>query len=110
MIKEPYKLIPKTGAYIVKSEIENKRIFGMMNIGYRPTISGKHQTIEIHFFNFKNDLYGKNIQVDVLHFLRDEQKFESVEALKEQLLKDKRQSLALINDFFSSDKHFKFSI
>jgi len=110
LIKEPYKLIPKTGAYIVKSEIENKRIFGMMNIGYRPTVSGKHQTIEIHFFNFKNDLYGKNIQIDVLHFLRDEQKFESVEALKAQLLKDKRQSLALIKDVFSSDKNFKFSI
>jgi riboflavin kinase/FMN adenylyltransferase len=109
-IKEPYKLIPKTGAYIVKSEIDNKQIFGMMNIGYRPTVSGKHQTIEIHFFNFKKDLYGENIQVDILHFLRDEQKFESVEALKNQLLKDKEHSLALIKDVFSSSNHFKLSI
>ncbi len=102
-IKESYKLIPKTGAYVVKSEIDNKQIFGMMNIGYRPTVSGKHQTIEIHFFNFKNDLYGKNIQVDVLHFLRDEQKFESVEELKNQLFKDQQNSLLFITNVFSSD-------
>ncbi len=102
-IKESYKLIPKTGAYVVKSEIDNKQIFGMMNIGYRPTVSGKHLTIEIHFFNFKNDLYGKNIQIDVLHFLRDEQKFESVEELKNQLFKDKQNSLLFITNVFSSD-------
>lgn len=109
-IKEPYKLIPKTGAYVVKSEIDNKCIFGMMNIGYRPTVSGKHQTIEIHFFNFKNNLYGKKIQVDILHFLRDEQKFESVQALKNQLVKDKKNSLSFVKDVFSKDDHFKFSI
>jgi len=109
-IKEAYKLVPKTGAYIVKSELENKQIFGMMNIGYRPTVSGKHQTIEIHFFNYKNDLYGKNIQIDVLHFLRDEQKFESVEALKKQLLIDKQNSFDIINELFLNDNQKKLSI
>ena len=98
-IKESYKLLPKTGAYVVKAEIENKIVFGMMNIGFRPTVNGINQTIEIHFFNFNKDLYGKIIQVDVLSYLRDEQKFESVELLKKQLQKDKEKSLEIINGF-----------
>lgn len=99
-VKESYKLIPKTGAYIVKSEIENETVFGMMNIGYRPTVSGKNQTIEIHFFDFNKDLYDKTIQIDVLSYLRDEQKFESVEILTNQLHKDKKKSLDFINAIF----------
>lgn len=99
-IKETYKLLPKTGAYLVKSELNNKTVFGMMNIGFRPTVSGKNQTIETHFFNFEGNLYGEKIQIEVLSFLRDEQKFESVEALKEQLGKDKENSFKLIQDTF----------
>lgn len=99
-IQETYKLIPKTGAYVVKSTIENKPVFGMMNIGYRPTVSGDNQTIEIHFFNFNEDLYGKIVQVEVLHFLRNEQKFESVEALQLQLIKDREKSLEIIHGTF----------
>ena len=99
-IKETYKIIPKTGAYVVKSEIGEKTIFGMMNIGFRPTVSGKDQTIEIHFFDFNQDLYDENIQIDVLAFLRDEQKFESIDALKQQLNVDKEKSLKLINGTF----------
>lgn len=96
-VRETYKLLPKTGAYIVKSEIENQNVFGMMNIGFNPTVKGKTQTIEIHFFDFNKDLYGKKIQIDVLKFLRDEQKFDSVSALKNQLEIDKQKSLEIIN-------------
>ncbi len=87
-VKEDYKLIPKTGVYVVKSCIENKTIFGMMNIGNRPTINGNHQTIEVHFFDFNQDLYGKKLTVQLLYFLRDEQKFDSVDSLVLQLKKD----------------------
>ncbi|MFO7673627.1 MAG: bifunctional riboflavin kinase/FAD synthetase [Lutibacter sp.] len=96
-IEETYKLLPKTGSYIVKSELENETVYGMMNIGYNPTVKGKTQTIEIHFFNFNKDLYGKKIQIDVLKFLREEQKFDSVDDLKNQLEKDKKKSLEIIN-------------
>ena len=99
-IKETYKLTPKTGSYIVKSKIENEIVFGMMNIGFRPTVSGKNQTIEIHFFDFNKDLYGKTIQIDVLKFLRDEQKFDSIELLKSQLQKDRLKSEEYINGLF----------
>ena len=97
-IEETYKLLPKTGSYIVKSEIENQTVYGMMNIGHNPTVKGKKQTIEIHFFNFNKDLYGKKIQIDVLKFLREEQKFASVEDLKNQLEIDKKKSLTMIKN------------
>ncbi|MDP2067672.1 MAG: bifunctional riboflavin kinase/FAD synthetase [Lutibacter sp.] len=99
-IEENYKLLPKTGSYIVKSELENQTVYGMMNIGYNPTVKGKKQTIEIHFFDFNKDLYGKKIQVEVLKFLRDEQKFDSVEVLKKQLVNDRQKSLKIIADNF----------
>lgn len=87
-IQETYKLIPKTGVYVVKSTIENKTIFGMMNIGSRPTVNGKHQTIEVHFFDFNQDLYGKHLTIALLYFLRDEHKFDAVSSLVQQLKKD----------------------
>jgi riboflavin kinase/FMN adenylyltransferase len=88
-IKEDYKLIPKTGVYVVQSSIENKTVFGMMNIGNRPTVNGKHQTIEVHFFDFNQDLYGKNLTVELLYFLREEHKFDAVDSLVLQLKEDK---------------------
>jgi riboflavin kinase/FMN adenylyltransferase len=91
-IKEDYKLIPKTGVYVVKSKIDNTTVFGMMNIGFRPTLEGKHQTIEIHFFDFKQDLYHQNLTVEVLFFLRDEKKFDSVEKLILQLKEDQKNA------------------
>lgn len=92
-IKEDYKLLPKNGVYIVKSIIKNKTVFGMMNIGVRPTVDGVTQTIEIHFFDYNDDLYEQEIVVSILKRIRDEQKFESLEALKNQLSLDKSTSL-----------------
>ncbi|TXD51791.1 MULTISPECIES: bifunctional riboflavin kinase/FAD synthetase [unclassified Polaribacter] len=87
-IKETYKLIPKTGVYVVKSAIDKKIIFGMMNIGSRPTVDGNYQTIEVHFFDFNQDLYNKNLTVELMYFLRDEHKFDSIDSLVHQLKKD----------------------
>lgn len=100
-VKETYKLIPKTGVYLVKSTINNKKVFGMMNIGNRPTVQGKYQTIEVHFFDFNEDLYEEEITVSFLYFLRNEQKFESLECLIVQLKKDETFSREYIQ------KHFK---
>ena len=88
-IEESYKLIPLNGVYIAKSVLEGKTIYGMMNIGTRPTVDGVNQTIEINFFDFKQDLYYQKITLSLLHRMRSEQKFESVDALKSQLGKDK---------------------
>jgi riboflavin kinase/FMN adenylyltransferase len=87
-IKETYKLIPKTGVYVVKSTIHKKTVFGMMNIGNRPTVNGNHQTIEVHFFDFTQDLYHQSLTIELIYFLRDEQKFDGIDSLVRQLKKD----------------------
>ncbi len=100
-IKEDYKLIPKTGVYVIKTSVEGQVRHGMMNIGYRPTLDGKHQTIEAHLFDFNGDLYDKEIKIDLLFFLREEQKFDSVEDLIVQLKKDKENALAFLQNNLS---------
>lgn len=92
-IQETYKLIPKYGSYVVSAVIGETKVYGMLNIGTNPTVDGERENIEVHFFNFNQDIYNKNIQVKLLHRLRDEVKFESLEALKIQLQKDKETSL-----------------
>ncbi|MBO6829501.1 bifunctional riboflavin kinase/FAD synthetase [Allomuricauda sp.] len=96
-IAEEYKLIPKNGAYVVKSHLDGKEYYGMMNIGFNPTVDGSKKSIEINFFEFDGNLYEKQIQVALLHRIRDEHKFNSIEELKEQLKKDKNHSLDLIS-------------
>ena len=96
-ILEDYKLIPKHGVYAVKSIINGLPVFGMMNIGTNPTVNGETQTIEVHFFDFEENLYKKTLKIECLFRLRNEEKFESVEALKIQLYKDKQNALNLIN-------------
>lgn len=96
-IEEDYKLIPKTGVYAVKALIDQKEIFGMMNIGFNPTVNGQKQTIEVNLFDFDADIYDKEIEVSLLHFLREEQKFGSIDLLKEQLNQDRINALAFIN-------------
>lgn len=98
-IEEDYKLIPKTGVYAVKAIVEQKEVFGMMNIGFNPTVSGEKQTIEVHLFDFNEDIYGKKIEVSLLKYLREEQKFGSVDLLKAQLNQDKVNALAFISQF-----------
>ncbi len=97
-IKESYKLIPKHGAYVVSSKIHGATVYGMMNIGINPTVNGNTESIEAHFFNFDASLYDLDLQVAILARIRGERKFESVEALQEQLEKDKAFSLNLIKN------------
>jgi riboflavin kinase/FMN adenylyltransferase len=95
-IEENYKLIPQNGAYVVKSIIDGKIVFGMMNIGFNPTVSGENLSIEINYFDFEEDLYGQKIKVSIIEHLRLEQKFDSVALLKEQLVKDKKNALEFL--------------
>ncbi|WP_378185813.1 bifunctional riboflavin kinase/FAD synthetase [Aquimarina sp. W85] len=98
VIEERYKLIPKQGVYIVQSKIDGKIYFGMMNIGTNPTVNGTHQTIETHFFDASFNLYEKKIQIELLHRIREEKKFESLEALKTAMQEDEDFARDFIND------------
>lgn len=91
-LSETYKLIPKNGVYIVYSTLNNKRVYGMMNIGHNPTVGENNKTIEVHYFDVNEDLYDKIITVAFLKFIRTEEKFDSIDALKIQLNKDQEFS------------------
>ena len=83
------KLIPGNGVYAVFVEFENKKYKGMLNIGFNPTFEGKKLSIELNIFNFKSEIYGKQIKVFFKNKIRDEKKFNSINELKSQLSKDK---------------------
>jgi len=89
VLAEDYKLIPKRGSYIVSTIINGKEVRGMMNIGINPTInSNNNQTLEVHLIDYQGDLYDQTITIKFLDYLRDEKKFDSIEALKQQLQTD----------------------
>lgn len=92
-IEEPYKLIPQNGVYVVETFIESKKIYGMMNIGYNPTIDGNEHSIEVHLLDFEEDLYHQPLKICILGRIRDEVKFDSLEALQQQLEIDKKSAL-----------------
>lgn len=88
------KIIPSNGVYVVRVSIDNELIFGMLNIGIRPTIGANlERTIEVHLFNFDGDIYNRQVVVQFLHKLRDEQKMNGIEALKAQLSLDREEAL-----------------
>lgn len=95
-VDEAYKLIPKNGVYAVSSMYKDSIIYGMMNIGVNPTFDADKKTIEAHFFNFNQDLYGQDLKLIFLDRLRDERKFESVDALIAQLRQDRTKAQQII--------------
>ena len=90
VVNDATQLIPAVGAYAVKVRLENSMEWkhGMMNIGMRPTFDGHQQTLEVHVFRLKENLYGQQLEIAFIERLRGEQRFDSIEALKEQLKKD----------------------
>ena len=99
IIKENYKLIPNKGVYLIKAKIKNRLYYGMMNIGNRPTLNGKNETLEVNIFNFNENIYGKSLSIFFLNKIRNEIKFDSIEKLSNQLQKDKDYCKVLINKF-----------
>ena len=93
-----YKLIPATGVYAVKVFVGDKQLNGMLNIGYRPTFEGNDRTIEVHIFEFNQEIYGEQIKIELVARIRDEQKFESIDLLKAQLDMDKVSSMELLKN------------
>lgn len=88
------KIIPYRGVYAVDVEIDGESWRAMMNIGYRPTFDEEHrQTLEIHIFDFDQQIYGRGVTVYFLERVRDEQKFKSKDELIAQLEKDKNHCL-----------------
>ncbi|MEN8812810.1 MAG: riboflavin biosynthesis protein RibF, partial [Candidatus Arcticimaribacter sp.] len=95
-IEETYKLMPCDGVYFIQSQLENTLVYGMMNVGFRPTLEGEKRSFEVHFFDFKQDLYGALLHIDLLELIRKEKKFDSLEMLKAQLEEDQAKCRQLI--------------
>ncbi len=84
----PEKFLPRQGVYAVRVFLEEGTKLGVMNIGFRPTVNDTSTTVEVHLLDWSGDLYGKTVTVQLEKFLRPEQKFASLEALKAQIQAD----------------------
>ncbi len=87
-IANEFKLIPKNGVYAVKAWVRGLQYGGVMNIGVRPTVEGKGVTQEVYIFDFSDDIYGETVRVEIVDFIRDEQKFDGIETLIQQIKAD----------------------
>ncbi|GIV61304.1 MAG: riboflavin biosynthesis protein [Rhodothermaceae bacterium] len=94
-VEHPRKVIPRQGVYAVLARIEEEAdpYGGMMNIGIRPTFEGQGLHLEVHLFDFQGDLYGRRLRIEFVERIRDERKFPSVEALVEQLSRDRERCM-----------------
>ena len=93
---DSHKLVPCDGSYAVRVHLEGIAYDGMINIGFRPTLNGTTRSIEAHLFDFDNDIYGHILKVEFIRLIRREEKFESMEALRTQLEKDRASALDIL--------------
>ncbi len=96
-VSKKYKLIPELGVYAVKVILRNKIFKGVMNIGNRPTVDGIGITQEVHILDFEDDIYGENLKVEVVDFIRPEMKFDGVNELIEQIKLDCEKAKAILS-------------
>ena len=95
------KLFPPNGVYATATVYEGKLYYGMTNVGYNPTVNGKRKTVETNLFDFDKVIYGEPILTFFFKWLRDENKFESVEALRQQLTRD----IVNAKEYFLSEEY-----
>ncbi len=93
----PKNKLPIAGVYIVKVLFEGKEFGGIANMGTRPTVDGQTPVLEVHILEFSRRIYGKKITVEFCKKVRDEKKFDGLEALKEQIFKD----ISTAKEYFS---------
>ena len=96
-VENSYKLIPQDGVYAVWVWYNKARFGGMLNIGNNPTIKDKGRSIEVNIFDFEKEIYTENLKIEFVSKLRNEEKFDGLDALKNQLHLDKQNALAILN-------------
>ncbi|MDE3077003.1 MAG: bifunctional riboflavin kinase/FMN adenylyltransferase, partial [Chloroflexota bacterium] len=90
--REVHHALPADGIYVAYTEVQGRRLRSAVNVGVRPTFDASRRTVESYVLDFDGDLYGQTIAIEFLHRLRPEQKFDSVEALREQMARDVEQT------------------
>ena len=96
VVDDKYKLIPEDGIYAVKLKYNGTELNGMLSIGNNPTVEGKGRSIEVHIFEFDENIYNKDLTIYFIERLRDEVKFNTLEELTVQLLKDAEISYKIL--------------
>ena len=96
-IDDKHKLVPADGIYAAAIEHGDKKYGSMMSIGFNPTVNGEKKTIEVNIFDFEKDIYGENIRIFFKQKLRDEKKFDSLEALRKAIDGDKEKTLKILS-------------
>lgn len=95
---DPNLILPHTGAYAVMVDVAGQRLQGMVNIGHRPTFdNGRQLSIEVNIFDFDDDIYGQDIALDFMGFLRLEFKMVSIDELRQQLTRDREKARKLLS-------------
>ena len=97
----PDLILPKKGVYVVRALYEESTFNGIANFGVRPTVDGENLLLEVHLFDFNSHLYGKDLTVEFLAFIRDEKKFENFKKLTQQIYKD----IQIAKNYHSINKH-----
>ena len=97
-VNDPDKLIPADGVYAVRVKYKEELLGGMLNIGMRPTVEGLDRTIEVNIFNFDKEIYGEELEIRFIEYIRPEKKFSGLDALKEQILSDKITSEKILSN------------
>ncbi len=101
-VAENYKIIPKNGVYFVSCKIRNVQKFGMMNIGFNPTFGNKKLTIEVNIFDFEQDVYGENVRIEFIKFIRNEIKFQNIDELIKQIKIDRETCKSYMNSTYNN--------
>lgn len=95
-VNTAHKLIPTDGSYAVQAVVSGQLFRGMLNIGVRPTVDGANRSIEVHIFDFEQDIYGQELKIQFVKLIRSEKKFSDLDALKKQLSEDKIAALKIL--------------
>lgn len=96
-VPENYKLIPAEGIYATEVFYQGTKYYGMMSIGWNPTVSGNEKTIEVNIFDFDKEIYGESLTINFVEKLREEEKFENLDGLITQLKHDKADTCRIFN-------------
>ena len=96
-VNNKIKILPKPGVYAIKAFIHNQQYFGMLNLGYRPTISDNSFSIEAHIFDFFGSIYNEQLKIEFIIRIRDEKKFLDLDKLKSQLKVDEINCRKIFN-------------
>ncbi len=98
-VSDPNKLIPRNGVYAVQASVEGERHSGLLSIGVLPTFYNDHEKVcEVFIYDFDKDIYGKNLTVECVEWIRGEKKFSSAEDLAKEMMKDKLAGRRLIEN------------